>query len=93
MPSISDPGHELVVACIELAIPVVPLPGGTLVYCVNRFWIANLFILWVFTAEKERTNPRIDKAKSASETVILYESPRSFKRSVEKYDRSFLANA
>ena len=27
MPSISDPGHELVVACIENKIPVAPLPG------------------------------------------------------------------
>lgn len=29
MPSISDPGHELVVACIEENIPVVALPGAT----------------------------------------------------------------
>ncbi len=28
MPSISDPGHELVMACIEAQIPVVPLPGA-----------------------------------------------------------------
>lgn len=29
MPSISDPGHELVLACIEENIPVVSLPGPT----------------------------------------------------------------
>lgn len=28
MPSISDPGHDLVVACIESGITVVPLPGA-----------------------------------------------------------------
>ena len=28
MPSISDPGHELVKACIQADIPVVPLPGA-----------------------------------------------------------------
>ena len=28
MPSISDPGHELVEACIKEDIPVVPLPGA-----------------------------------------------------------------
>ncbi|GAJ25855.1 rRNA small subunit methyltransferase I [Liquorilactobacillus sucicola DSM 21376 = JCM 15457] len=28
MPSISDPGHELVEACIEQEIAVVPLPGA-----------------------------------------------------------------
>ncbi len=28
MPSISDPGHELVKACIEAGISVVPLPGA-----------------------------------------------------------------
>jgi 16S rRNA (cytidine1402-2'-O)-methyltransferase len=29
MPSISDPGYEFVVACIEKGIPVISLPGAT----------------------------------------------------------------
>ena len=29
MPSISDPGKELVAAAITAAIPVVPIPGAT----------------------------------------------------------------
>ena len=29
MPSISDPGHELVKACIAADIPVIALPGPT----------------------------------------------------------------
>ncbi|MGB4795544.1 MAG: ribosomal RNA small subunit methyltransferase I, partial [Trichococcus flocculiformis] len=28
MPSISDPGHDLVRACINANVPVVPLPGA-----------------------------------------------------------------
>jgi len=27
MPGISDPGYELVKACVEAEIPVVPIPG------------------------------------------------------------------
>ena len=91
MPSISDPGHELVVACIELAIPVVPLPGANA--GLTALIASGLAPQWVFTAEKERTNPRIDKAKSASRNGYLIRISPSFKRSVEKYDRSFWANA
>ena len=31
MPSINDPGHELIAAAIENSVPVVPIPGATAV--------------------------------------------------------------
>ena len=42
MPGISDPGYELILACIEDQISVVPNPWcDGLHYRLSRFWIKN----------------------------------------------------
>lgn len=78
MPSISDPGHELVVACIEADIPVVSLPGPTAgLTALIASGLApqpNLFIGFLPRKKKEQIAALTDHKQTTS-TMIFYESP------------------
>lgn len=78
MPGISDPGYELVVACLAAHVPVVPIPGPTAAMtalCVSgqptdRFVFEGFLPL----KGKERT-ARLGAIQREERTVILYEAP------------------
>lgn len=78
MPGISDPGYELVAACVEANIPVVPIPGPTAAMtalCVSgqptdRFVFEGFLPL----KGKDRTT-RLEAIQREERTVILYEAP------------------
>lgn len=78
MPSISDPGKELVAACIEHDIPVVPLPGANagLTALIASGLEPQPFYFYGFLGRK----PSFQKQELAAlanhqETLIFYESP------------------
>lgn len=78
MPGISDPGYELVCACVENQITVVPIPGPSAV--VAAVAAAGLpcdrFVFEGFLPVKGRVRKaRIDALKTEPRTVVLYESP------------------
>ena len=66
-PSISDPGFELVQACVEVGIPVIPLPGA-------NAGITALIASGLPRKKKEKIEA-LEQLRTNSETVILYESP------------------
>lgn len=78
MPGISDPGYELVAACVEADIPVVPIPGPTAAMtalCVSgqptdRFVFEGFLPL----KGKDRT-ARLEAIQREERTIILYEAP------------------
>lgn len=78
MPGISDPGYDLVKACIEAGITVVPIPGVTAV--ITALVAAGLptdrFVFEGFlpTQNKERNN-RLEILKDERRTIVFYESP------------------
>ena len=78
MPSISDPGVELVRAAIAHNITVVPIPGGTAV--ISALAASGLptdrFIFEGFLPQKlsERTT-RLELLRSETRTIVLYEAP------------------
>lgn len=78
MPSISDPGKELVAACIAANIPVVPLPGANagLTALIASGLVPQPFYFYGFLPRK-KNEQKADLAKLARrhETVVLYESP------------------
>lgn len=78
MPSISDPGKELVAACIKVNIPVVPLPGANagLTALIASGLVPQPFYFYGFLLRK-KNEQKADLAKLAQrhETVVLYESP------------------
>jgi 16S rRNA (cytidine1402-2'-O)-methyltransferase len=78
MPGISDPGYELVKACLEAGITVIPIPGVTAVVTAlatsglpsDRF----VFEGFLPTKNKERRD-RLNYIKHETRTLIYYEAP------------------
>jgi 16S rRNA (cytidine1402-2'-O)-methyltransferase len=78
MPGISDPGYELVKACIEAGIAVVPIPGVTA--AITALTAAGLptarFVFEGFLpADNQERRSRLEALGSESRTIVLYESP------------------
>lgn len=78
LPSISDPGHDLVQAAIEQGIPVVALPGASagITALIASGLSPQPHIFTVFYRRKKRQQEEFFKQKLAyPETQIFYESP------------------
>jgi 16S rRNA (cytidine1402-2'-O)-methyltransferase len=78
MPSISDPGVELVQAAIAQEITVIPIPGGTAV--ISALAASGLptdrFIFEGFLPLKESDRAsRLELFRSETKTIVLYEAP------------------
>ncbi|MBO0432784.1 16S rRNA (cytidine(1402)-2'-O)-methyltransferase [Enterococcus sp. DIV0660C] len=78
MPSISDPGHELVVACIAEGIPVVSVPGPTagITALIASGLEPQPFLFYGFLPRKKKEQKEIlMQLKPQTATLIFYESP------------------
>ncbi len=86
MPGISDPGYELVVACLEANIPVVPIPGVSAVTtAVSASGLpSDRFIFEGFLPVKgqERIS-RLDSLASEARTIVIYESPHRLQQTIK----------
>lgn len=86
IPTISDPGYELIVACREAAFPVVPIPGANA--AITALCAAGLpttrFVFEGFlpTKSQQRTE-RLESLKSESRTMILYEAPHRIEQTLQ----------
>lgn len=78
MPSISDPGHELVIACINEHIPVVSLPGSTagITALIASGLLPQPFLFYGFLPRKNKDQQlTLETLKEQAATLIFYESP------------------
>ncbi|EAF6702020.1 16S rRNA (cytidine(1402)-2'-O)-methyltransferase [Listeria monocytogenes] len=86
MPSISDPGYELVQSALNANIPVIPLPGANaaLTALIASGLAPQPFYFYGFLPRqnKERTQA-IEKLAAREETWILYESPHRLKETLK----------
>lgn len=78
MPGISDPGYELVKACIDAGISVVPIPGATA--SITALSAAGLpterFVFEGFLpTSNQARKQRLEILATEPRTLILYESP------------------
>lgn len=79
MPSISDPGHELVEACIEQGIPVIALPGASagITALIASGLTAQPFLFYGFLPRKQgEAIQTLEALKPIESTLIFYESPK-----------------
>ena len=95
MPGISDPGYELVKACIEAGIQVVPIPGATA--GITALSAAGLptdrFVFEGFLpASGGERQKRLESLQAESRTLILYESPHRIRATLQDLAKSLGAN-
>ena len=78
MPGISDPGYELVKACADAGIMVVPIPGPSAVTTAlsGAGIAAERFVFEGFlpTKRKDRRH-RLEQLSTESRAIVLYEAP------------------
>lgn len=92
MPSISDPGHELVKAAIEADIPVVPLPGAN---AATTALIASgltpqPFMFYGFLPRKaSEQQAALAELATQEQTMIFYESPYRLAKTLQAMQQGF----
>ncbi|MDX2230452.1 MAG: 16S rRNA (cytidine(1402)-2'-O)-methyltransferase [Leptolyngbyaceae cyanobacterium bins.349] len=88
MPGISDPGYELVQACIEAGLDVVPIPGATA--AVSALVASGLscdrFVFEGFLANTSPTKrrERLAELKAEPRTLIFYEAPHRVRQTLQE---------
>jgi 16S rRNA (cytidine1402-2'-O)-methyltransferase len=92
MPGISDPGYELILACVEASIVVVPIPGASA--AITALSAAGLptdkFVFEGFLPSK--TNQRreyLELLKTERRTLIFYESPHRLRATLQDFAEIF----
>ncbi|MBG1268290.1 16S rRNA (cytidine(1402)-2'-O)-methyltransferase [Nostoc sp. WHI] len=86
MPGISDPGYELVKACIDAGIPVVPIPGASA--AITALSAAGLpterFVFEGFLpAKSQQRQKHLESLQTESRTLIFYESPHRLRETLQ----------
>lgn len=95
MPSISDPGHELVTACIDLDIKVISLPGPTagITALIASGITPQPFTFFGFLPRKKKDQIQLlETLKNSPASHIFYESPHRIATTVNHIDQIFGSN-
>jgi len=85
MPTIADPGYELVVSAIERKFPVIPLPGANaaLTALIASGLATHPFFFYGFlNRQKKEKKKELIFLKGIQGTVLLYESPHRLKETL-----------
>lgn len=85
MPSISDPGKELVAAAVAAGIPVVPLPGANagLTALIASGLAPQPFYFYGFLERKHQQQvSELQALVNRPETMIFYEAPHRLKKTL-----------
>lgn len=95
MPSISDPGYELVKACLDAGISVVPIPGVTAI--ITALAASGLpgerFIFEGFLPYKNKPRQeQLNSLKLETRTLIFYEAPHNLLQTLKDLARTLGAN-
>lgn len=76
-PGISDPAYRLVKKAVEEKIRIIPIPGASafLAALVVSGLPTDSFVFEGFLPHKKGRKTKLEKIKSETRTIILYESP------------------
>ncbi|MDJ0509111.1 MAG: 16S rRNA (cytidine(1402)-2'-O)-methyltransferase [Crocosphaera sp.] len=92
MPGISDPGYDLINACIIASIPVIPVPGPTA--AITALSVSGLptdrFIFEGFLPLKQKDrSERLNQLMIETRTIIIYESPHRLLKTLSDFQEIF----
>lgn len=86
MPAISDPGYELVQACVQANIRVVPIPGVTAAIaaiCASGLDPQRFVFEGFLPTDNQARQSRLRAIQQETRTAILYEAPHRLIRTLE----------
>lgn len=92
MPSISDPGVDLVEAAVEAGISVVPLPGpnaALTALIASGLTPQPFYFLGFLPRKKKELIAELKELNKRKETLVFYESPHRIKQVVEEMEDVF----
>lgn len=92
MPSISDPGKELVAACVQAQIPVIPLPGpnAALTALIASGLAPQPFLFYGFLPPKPKDQVKqLEELNYQKCTMIFYEAPHRIGRTLASMSQVF----
>lgn len=86
MPGVSDPGYELVKACVEVGISVVPIPGPSA--AITALTASGLptdrFVFEGFLpAKAPARRDRLETLQAEPRTLIFYEAPHRLRQTLQ----------
>lgn len=85
-PGISDPGEEIVKACIEAEIDIIPIPGACAfvnALIASGFSTKEFSFIGFLSAEKKERKEKLEELKYETKTLIFYEAPHKLKTMLE----------
>ncbi|MCF1683975.1 16S rRNA (cytidine(1402)-2'-O)-methyltransferase [Tetragenococcus halophilus] len=92
MPSISDPGQELVAACIQEEISVISLPGptaGLTALIASGLNTQPNYFYGFLPRRKKDQKAELKQLATIKATMIFYESPYRLKTTISNMNESF----
>jgi 16S rRNA (cytidine1402-2'-O)-methyltransferase len=95
IPAISDPGFELVKACIDAQIQVIPIPGANaaLTALIASGLSTERFVFEGFLPTKNKLrNERFNFLQKETRTMIFYEAPHRLQQTLTDFQESFGAD-
>lgn len=87
MPSISDPGKELVAACLAADISVIPLPGanaGVTALIASGIAPQPFYFYGFLDRKPKRQTVELEALVNRPETLIFYEAPHRLSKTLER---------
>ena len=86
MPGISDPGYELVKACVEAGLTVVPILGCSAVVAalIASGLPSDRFVFEGFLPAKPKDRrAHLEQLKAESRTLVFYEAPHRLRQTLQ----------
>jgi 16S rRNA (cytidine1402-2'-O)-methyltransferase len=86
MPGISDPGYDLVKACADVGIPVVPIPGASaaIVALTASGLPSDRFVFEGFLPAKPKPRREyLTMLQQETRTLIFYEAPHRLRQTLQ----------
>lgn len=89
MPTISDPGYELVVEATQEKIAVVPLPGANAALTsliASGIQTQPFYFYGFLSRQKKDRKKELELLKNQTATMIFYESPHRLKETLQQIE-------